>query len=275
MSNRIDGAFKRLRAKGSSALVVYVTAGYPSLGATPAIIAALERSGADIVELGIPFSDPLADGPTIQAASQRALAGGVSVRKIFGMTARLRAKTDIPIVYMTYLNPVLRFGLGRFFNACRRTGVDGVIIPDLPVEESREVIASARGRGVKVILLAAPTSPEKRIRTIAQRTSGFLYYVSTTGVTGGRRSLPKDLVARLKTVRSLSSAPVCVGFGVSSPAQAGVLASHADGVIVGSSVIDVISAHASSPGAAARAVSTFVAKLANAVHAAKRPKEKP
>jgi tryptophan synthase alpha chain len=260
--NRIDAAFKRLRARKEKAFIAYITAGDPCLAMTKDLVLALESSGADIVELGVPFSDPVADGPVIQAASQRALAKKVTVRKIFSMVRALRARTQIPIVFMTYYNPVLRYGLKDFFAACRSAGVDGVIVPDLPCEESRELIAAGSATGVATIFLIAPTSTPRRVKDITSRSMGFIYYVSLTGVTGARRALPRDIVANIRRIKSVSDKPVAVGFGVSNARQAADLAKVADGVIVGSAIVKIIGEKKN----IVPRVSRFAARIAKAIH---------
>ena len=260
--NRIDSKFKRLRSEGRKAFIAYVTAGDPNLATTKKVVLRLEEAGVDIVELGIPFSDPIADGPTIQAASYRALAGGVTLKKIFAMVKGLRAATDMPLVFMTYYNPVLRYGLKGFFASCRRYGVDGVIVPDLPCEEASELIKFAKLEKVAVIFLSAPTSTPERIKEIARRSGGFIYYVSLTGVTGARRELPKDIASRIRMIRSVTNKPVAVGFGISTPAQASRIAGMADGVIVGSAIVKMI---AMKKNIAPR-VYRFAKSIAKAVH---------
>ena len=238
--NRIDRKFKELKKLGRKAFIAYITAGYPDLKATPKIILALESSGVDIIELGIPFSDPVADGSTIQAASQIALTKGASLKKIFAMAAKLRRETEIPFVFMTYYNPVFKFGLGKFFMACRETGIDGVIVPDLPIEEALQVEVLAKKNKVATIFLIAPTSPANRIKDIAARSKGFIYYVSLTGVTGARKSLPPEISSNVKSIKRVTDKPVAVGFGVSDSKQARTIARVADGVIVGSALVKII-----------------------------------
>lgn len=262
--NRIDAAFKKLRLQRKKAFIPYITAGDGGLALTKRLVCALERSGADIIELGVPFSDPVADGPTIQAASQRALAKGTTVRKILAAVKTLRRQTQIPIVFMTYYNPVLRYGLKDFFAACRSAGVDGLIVPDLPCEESRELIRAGSAADVATIFLAAPTSTPKRVSEIAARSRGFIYYVSLTGVTGARRALPRDIMTNIRRIRSFSKKPVAVGFGVSNTRQAADLARIADGVIVGSAIVKIIGEKKD----VIRRVSKFTEKIAKAVHGA-------
>lgn len=260
--NRIDKKFRELKLRRKKAFIPYITAGDPGIAATGRLVAELERAGADIIELGIPFSDPIADGPTIQAASYRALRKGASLAKIFDMMRSLRKKTDIPVAFMTYYNPVLRYGLDRFFASCRRCGVDGVIIPDLPVEESSDIAKLGKKSGVKTIFLVAPTSTKDRVRDIAGKSSGFVYYVSSTGVTGARKRLSEDIAKNVRLIRSAADKPVAVGFGVSDEKQARLVARASDGVIVGSAIVKIIGAH----GDYLRKVYSFAKKLAGAVH---------
>lgn len=263
--NRLDLKFKQLKKSRRKAFIAYITAGDPALSVTPKIVGELERSGVDIVELGIPFSDPLADGPVIQAASKRALDRGATLKKIFGMARNLRLKTDIPLVFMTYYNPVLHYGLAKFFNDCRSCGVDGVIVPDLPCEEAGELVRHGKRSKVATIFLAAPTSTRKCLKEIIKRSTGFIYYVSLTGVTGSRRDLPAQLTANVRALKSMTKKPVCVGFGVSNPGQARIVARMADGVIVGSAIVKVIG-EAGRAGTMIPAVSKLSRSLANAVH---------
>lgn len=260
--NRIDKKFRTLKLQDRKAFIAYITAGDPNLTATANIVLALERSGTDIIELGIPFSDPLADGPTIQAASQRALKGKTTLNKIFNMVGSLRKETDIPIIFMTYFNPVLRYGIRKFFKYCRIKGVDGVIIPDLPIEEATEVTSLGKGSGVDTIFLVAPTSTKDRIARIAHNSRGFIYYVSLTGVTGARAKLPAELLSKVKYVKSITTKPVAVGFGVSDPKQAAQIAKVADGVIVGSAIVKIIGAKKD----VISRVSKFSKRLADAIH---------
>jgi tryptophan synthase alpha chain len=263
--NRIDAKFKELRRAGKKAFIAYITAGDPSLRGTKRLVSALEEAGVDIIELGIPFSDPLADGPTIQAASQRALKKGTNLNKVFALVRTLRKKTGIPIAFMTYYNPVLKHSLKGFVRDCVSSGVDGVIIPDLPYEEAGELIRLSRRTGLATIFLLAPTSPEARVRAVARLSRGFIYYVSLTGVTGARKTLEPEVASRCAFVKSLTGKPVAVGFGVSTPAQAGSVARIADGVIVGSAIVKVIEDKLRSKDLV-RKVSTFAKSLAKAIH---------
>ncbi len=260
--NRIDSVFKKLKILRKKAFIAYITAGDPDLSLSGRLALLLEKSGADIIELGIPFSDPIADGPTIQAASYRALSKKASLVKIFALVEKIRKDTEIPLVFMTYYNPVLKYGLARFFASCKRTGVDGVIVPDLPVEESGELVRLGKKTGVRTIFLVAPTSTKDRIREIVRRSSGFIYYVSSTGVTGTRKSLPSDMIKKVRLIKSMTKKPVAVGFGVSDPKQAKLIAKTADGVIVGSAIVRIIA----EKGNALPKVYLFAKSLAGAIH---------
>lgn len=262
MTNRIDGKFKELKRQQKKAFIAYITAGDPSLTMTERIALALERSGVDILELGIPFSDPLADGPVIQAASQRALEKGASLRKIFTMVKRLRKRIDLPLVFMTYYNPVLKYGLAEFVKNCKRTGVDGVIVPDLPCGEAGELIRLGRKSGIATIFLAAPTSTRKSLNTIAKNSRGFIYYVSLTGVTGARSKLPPEITSNVRLIKSMTGKPVAVGFGISNAKQAGSIARIADGVIIGSAIVKIIGEKRN----VVSRVSNFAKGLAKVIH---------
>lgn len=264
--NRIDKKFKDLRKRKKKAFIAYVTAGDPTLSMTKNIVLALERSGVDIVELGIPFSDPLADGPTIQAASHRALLKGVSLRKIFSTLSDIRKATQIPIAFMTYYNPVLRYGVQGFVKSCRQTGVDGVIIPDLPFEEAADLVRYTKKYGVAAIFLTAPTSTRARIGNIVKRSTGFVYYVSLTGVTGARKKLPAEVTSKVRIIKSMTAKPVAVGFGVSNTGQARSIAKIADGVIVGSAIVKIIADNQKSSKMLIARISNFTKNLARVIH---------
>ncbi len=223
-----------------TALIAYVTVGYPSLEATLKVVPLLASSGCDIVELGIPFSDPLADGATIQKASFRALQNGVTPKLCLEVARELSQKVDIALVFMTYFNPVFSYGLEEFCRACASSGIDGLIIPDLPPEEGSELEAITQKQDIDLIYLLAPTTTEERIRLLAERSRGFIYLVSVTGVTGVRDNLPPGLEAFVARVRKAVTQPLCVGFGISTPEQARRVAQIADGVIVGSRIIQLM-----------------------------------
>jgi len=227
---------------GHTALIPYVTVGYPSIEATLKVVPLLASSGCDIVELGIPFSDPLADGATIQKASFRALQNGVTPNLCFEVARQLSQIVEIPLIFMTYFNSVLSYGLEGFCSACASSGVSGLIIPDLPPEEGSELEAITRRQGLDLIYLLAPTSTEERIRLVAERSQGFIYLVSVTGVTGVRESLPSGLETFVTRVRKVATQPLCVGFGISTPEQASQVAQIADGIIVGSRIIQLMEA---------------------------------
>jgi tryptophan synthase alpha chain len=235
---RISEAFQRARREGRAALIPYLTAGDPSLAATVTLARALAEGGADIIELGIPFSDPIADGPTIQAASKRALDAGFRLDALWGCCEALRGGP--PLVLMTYYNPVYHLGLERFAARAAAAGVAGVIVPDLPPEEAGPWQAAARAEGLDTIFLLAPTSNEERVRAVERASTGFIYYVSLTGVTGARSELPAELEAALAGLRSKVEQPVAVGFGISRPEQVARLSPLADGIIVGSALVRLI-----------------------------------
>lgn len=264
--NRIDRKFQDLKKENKKAFIAYITAGDPSLDAAKRIVLTLEDAGVDIIELGIPFSDPLADGPVIQAASYRALQNKVTLKKIFTMAGILRKTTDIPIAFMTYYNPVLRYGVEKFIKSCRHNGVDGVIIPDLPYEEARDMIRCAKREGIATIFLAAPTSTRKRIRNIVKNSTGFIYYVSLTGVTGARRNLPSEVASNVRMIKSITKKPVAVGFGISAPRQARDIVRIADGAIIGSAIVKEIADNAGNNKNMLSKVSSFSKSLAKAIH---------
>jgi tryptophan synthase alpha chain len=214
--------------------------GDPSLSATKKYVLELEDAGADIIELGVPFSDPLADGPTIQRASERALKHGTTLKKVIGLIKEVRKKTDIPLILMTYFNPVFKFGIDRFIKAAVTAGVDGVIVPDLIPDEAGEFIALSRRHGLETVFLLAPTSTRERIKKVARVSSGFIYYVSITGITGAKLSLGKGMENTLSSLKAVTTKPVAVGFGISNAGEAGKVSKLADGVIIGSAIVKLI-----------------------------------
>jgi len=238
--NRIEEKFKELRRQRKKAFISYICAGDPDLGTTGKLVLELENAGVDIIELGIPFSDPLADGPTIQRASQRALKKRVNIPKILAMVRSLRRNTQIPLVFMTYYNLVYDYGVERFVKDSKAAGADGVIIPDLIPEEADELVSASKKHAFDTIFLIAPTSTPNRIRMIAKRSTGFIYYVSLTGVTGARSSLPAKVKEHIRSIKRITKKPVCVGFGVSTRRQVKDLARFSDGIIVGSAIINRI-----------------------------------
>jgi len=258
--SRLDACFAALRARGEKALVPFVTAGDPDLETTEALVLALQEAGADAIELGVPFSDPIAEGPTIQRSSERALRAGTSLRKVLRLVASLRERVRVPLVLMGYANNFLAMGEESFAKACQEVGVDGVICVDLPPEEGTAFYDALRARGIDPILLAAPTTTRKRLAMLASETRGFLYFVALTGVTGARSELSATLEAEVSAARAVSDVPVCVGFGVSTAEHAASVARFADGVVVGSALVDRIARAASRDDAVASAAA-FVAEL--------------
>jgi tryptophan synthase alpha chain len=235
--SRIASVFSRAN---HTALIPYITVGYPNTATTLKVVSLLASSGCDIIELGIPFSDPLADGATIQRASYEALRKGVTPKICLEMTQELRQQVEVPLVFMTYYNPVLKFGLEQFCSKCAEVGIDGLIIPDLPPEEGQELEKSTRSHGLDLVYLLSPASTEQRIRLVASKASGFIYLVSLTGVTGARDKLPAELEGFVARVRARTEIPLCVGFGVSTLEQARRIAEVANGVIIGSRIIQLI-----------------------------------
>ena len=237
MISRITKTFKRLKKEGKKAFIPYVMAGDPSLERTKEIVILFGECGADIVELGVPFSDPLADGPTIQRASERALKNGVTLRKVISHVKDLRQTTRIPIVLMTYYNPVFKYGEENFIKDSKDAGVDGVIIPDLPPDEAEDFIKQSRKAVLDSIFLLAPTSTEDRIKKVTKASSGFIYYVSITGITGANLLLDGSMDVLISKIKKYTDKPIAVGFGVSTPMEASAVAGLSDGVIVGSAIV--------------------------------------
>ena len=232
-----------LKHANRKALSLFVTAGYPTIGTTVPLVAALAKAGADVIELGIPFSDPIADGPTIQLSSEVALRNGVTLAKTFEMVKEIRQQTDIPLVLMGYANPAYAFGLGQFLSKCKEAGVNGTIIPDLSLEESDEYRTLAAQNNVATIFLAAPTTSSERLVQLDQASTGFLYCISITGVTGERQGLASPAEAFLKQARAcVKKNPLLVGFGISTPSDARRIAALSDGVIIGSALIKILQA---------------------------------
>jgi tryptophan synthase alpha chain len=251
--NRISNRFATLRAAGEMGIVAYITAGDPSLDATLEFVSALEEAGTDVIELGVPFSDPLADGPTIQRASERALKSGASLPKILELVRRIRKSSQIPLVLFSYYNPLLQMGLEAFAAAASQAGVDGVLATDLSPEESVEYRRILATHHLDTIFLCAPTSTDERLASIAKCSSGFLYLVSRTGVTGAKDTLPDDLPALLRRVRNFTTLPIAVGFGISLPGHITLLGGLADAAVVGSSLVAEIE-HAKTSQQAAKAL---------------------
>lgn len=240
MTNRITQKFKQLAKNKRKAFIAYITAGDPNLSTTEKLVYALEEAGVDMIELGVPFSDPMADGPTIQAASQRALKNRVSLTSILAMVARIRKHSKIPIALMTYYNPVFHFGDQKFTAAALKAGVDGVIIPDLPPEEAGDLRRAANKTGLSTIFFMAPTTTNARLKKVIQASTGFVYYVSLTGVTGARTQLSQTIAFDVKRAKRLTDKPICVGFGISTADHIRSVGKVADGVIVGSAIVKEI-----------------------------------
>ncbi len=242
---RISERFEALKKRDERALVAFITAGDPDLETTEAILLCMAEAGVDVLELGVPFSDPIAEGPTIQRASERALASGTSLRRILRMVGRLRSRIEIPILLMGYANPIHAMGPVPFAEAAAQVGVDGIIVPDLPPEEGEVFYRECRARGIDVVLMAAPTTTPERMALLCERSRGFLYYVSLQGVTGARERLATGIRERVELARSFGGVPICVGFGIATAAQSEEVGRFADGVVVGSAFVDAIERSAS------------------------------
>lgn len=263
--NRIDRKFAELKAEGKKAFIPFITAGDPSLEDTISIVSKLESVGADIIELGVPFSDPVADGPSIQRSSLRALSSKVSLKRVIDTVAKIRTQSQIPIAFLTYYNIIFKYGVERFVKDAVEAGVDGAVVANLPPEEASELISAAREHDFATIFLVAPTSTPERVKIIAEACTGFIYCVSLTGVTGARDTISGMLAPTLERIKQHTDKPVAVGFGVSTPAQAREVAAMADGVIVGSAIVNVIEAHVNEPGELLSSVRDFAASLVEAV----------
>lgn len=262
MLNRIDQKFRDLNKAKKKAFIAFITAGDPDLKTTADLILVLEKAGSDIVELGIPFSDPLADGPTIQASYERALKKGVTVAKILEMVRQVRSFSQVPIALMSSYNPVFHYGQQKFVNDAKKVGVDGLIIPDLPPEEARDLIKLCRQRQIALVFFLSPTTTKARMKKIGNLSTGFIYYVSLTGVTGARASLPADVLTNIAKAKRLTKKPICVGFGISTPEQVQQMQKQADGVIVGSAIVKTVEKNIGS-ASLLEAVGAFVQQLTN------------
>jgi tryptophan synthase alpha chain len=250
-TSRIDARFRAVRERGAKGLVIYLTAGDPGLEATAALLAALERGGADVIELGVPFSDPLADGPVIQRASERALKAGATLRRILEHLPRWRESVKVPIILFSYYNPILQYGLENFARDAARAGADGALVVDLTPEEAGAYVHALRAQKLDTVFLASPTSPDERLARAAELTRGFFYLISRTGTTGEREALSSSARALVERARRLTALPLAVGFGVSTPDQVREVQSLADAAVVGSAVVHAIEERYASGGEAA------------------------
>ncbi len=237
MISRIEKTFKELKKRGKKAFIPYIMAGDPSLEGTKDIVLLFEECGADIIEIGVPFTDPLADGPTIQMASERALKAGITLKKVISFVKDLRQSTRIPLVLMTYYNPVFKYEEENFLRDAKDAGVDGIIIPDLPPDEAKSLISSSQKISLNTIFLLAPTSTPERIKKVAKASRGFIYYVSVTGITGSTLLLNGSMETLISEIRKYTDKPVAVGFGISTPDEASAISKVSDGVIVGSAIV--------------------------------------
>jgi tryptophan synthase alpha chain len=267
VTSKLDRTFAQLRQRGEKALITYVMAGDPSLQETEQLVVELEQAGADIIELGVPFSDPIADGPVIQQAAERALRSGTSLRTILTMVARLRARTQVPIVLMAYYNSIHAFGPERFCQEAAQAGIDGLIMPDMPPDEAGPLKGPAAASGLPLIFLLAPTSTPERRTFVARQSQGFVYYVSLTGITGAKLLNLADVGKNVERIKKVTRVPVAVGFGVATPEDAAKVAAIADGVIVGSAIVKQIAAHQQKPEMV-KHVAEFVRSLKTAMRAA-------
>ena len=262
---RIEKVLRSLREEGKKSLIIYITAGDPNLKVTEELVYSIAEAGADVVELGIPFSDPLADGPTIQQASQRALKGKVTIPKILSTIEKIRKKSSIPIALMTYYNPIFYYGLDRFVVGSKAVGVDGLIVPDLPLEESKELRGITERFGIELISFIAPTSTPERIDAIAKVAQGFIYCVSVTGVTGIRENLSLDVVEMIRKIRPYTDVPLAIGFGISNTKQAKEMIKYSDAIIVGSAVVKIIENYQNDLSMLLEQVRSFVKSLKEAI----------
>jgi tryptophan synthase alpha chain len=234
---RIGQLFERLRREKRCGMVAYLTAGDPSPEATPDLVAALERGGADLIELGVPFSDPIADGPVIQLAGDRAIRAGTTVSKVLAIAAKIREHSEIPLLLFTYLNPALRYGFERLARDAKAAGIDGCLLTDVSVEEARDYVKVMRDAGIDTVFLAAPTSTDHRLKLVAEYSSGFVYLVSRTGITGEQQALSDTALPLIERMRALTDLPLAMGFGISTPSQVAAVAEYADAVVVGSAIV--------------------------------------
>lgn len=238
--SRIDDTFRELKKRGETALIPFITAGDPDFAKTLELVSTLERSGADLIELGMPFSDPMADGPTIQASSERALAGGASISKVLDLVSAIRRDSQIPLVLMGYYNPIFCYGIKRFAQDAASAGVDALLLVDLPPEEREEIAQDMARAGISLITLLAPTTPPERMERLAAQAQGYLYYVSMTGVTGAQKVAPEGIRDAVERLKKMTRVPVGVGFGITTVEDARAVGEFADGVVVGSALVKLI-----------------------------------
>jgi tryptophan synthase alpha chain len=244
---RIGRLFERLKRDGRKGLIAYITAGDPSPDQTPALVEALERGGADLIELGVPFSDPIADGPVIQRAGERAIVAGTTLAKTLEIAAEIRTRSEIPLLLFTYLNPVLRYGLDRLARDAARSGIDGCLLTDASVEEAHDYVEAMRGQGLDTVFLAAPTSTERRLKLVAKYSTGFAYLVSRAGVTGERDSISASVGPLVSAMRAVTDLPLAVGFGISKPEHVAELGRQVEAVVVGSAFMRLIERNIGNP----------------------------
>ena len=262
--NKLKQTFMMLKKAKRKAFIAYITAGYPDNATFNKLLFQLEKGGVDAIEIGIPFSDPLADGPTIQHSSQKMLQKGMSCKKAIGLIGKAGKHISVPIVFMAYFNVIYSFGIKRFITESKKAGVSGVIVPDLPIEESGQLMKVCRREDFDLIFLAAPTTDQKRMKEIVKKSKGFIYYVSLTGVTGARKNLAFDIRANVKKIKAVTDKPVCVGFGISNAQQARYVSAAADGIIIGSAIIKIIEKSKNKP-AVLKNVFSFTKNIRKAI----------
>jgi tryptophan synthase alpha chain len=264
---RIAALFDTLKRENRKGLIAYLTAGDPIPDRTPALVDALVRGGADLIELGVPFSDPIADGPVIQAAGERALRAGTTLARVLAIAAEIRKSSEVPLLLFTYLNPVMRYGLDRLAKDAAAAGVDGCLLIDASVEEAHDYVGAMHRHGLDTVFLAAPTSTERRLRLVAEYSSGFIYLVSRTGVTGERDSLSNQVTPLVDAIRKVTDLPLAVGFGVSKPEHVAELGRQVEGVVVGSAIVRIIGQYGADPSLESR-LEAYVRELKGGFHGA-------
>lgn len=264
---RIGRLFEQLKSEGRKGLVAYLTAGDPHPGRTPALVEALVRGGADLIELGVPFSDPVADGPVIQAAGERALKAGTTMKRVLEIASEIRRRSEVPLLLFTYLNPVMRYGVERLAKDAAGAGIDGCLLIDASVEEAHEYVGAMHRHGLDTVFLATPTSTERRLCLVAQYSTGFIYLVSRTGVTGERDSLSNQVAPLVEAMRKVTDLPLAVGFGISKPEHVAELGRQVEGVVVGSAIVRLIAEHGASPLLEAK-LESYIRELKGGFHGA-------